>query len=192
MYNVYIHYIKCSIKEWNRRKLTKLVSFSQEFTQQKCVSIQKRRKLESRRRPAEFTSEKKAALVARPRTKPGERRGHVVWAGIYFRNESGRFLSLFPFFRSGEPARGLAFLPIQEIPSSVDLVPQFREIYHQPQQRTKIVYTYDTTNEPSLYWIISTELAIQNRSALQTALCHPTWHFLSPPQLYMKYKLWRV
>lgn len=34
--------------------------------------------------------------------KPREEKGHVVWAGIYFRNESGRFLPPFPFFRSGK------------------------------------------------------------------------------------------
>lgn len=87
-------------------KLAKLVSRSQEFMQQKCVSIQKRRKLESRRRPTEFTSERKKATRGSCSTATHinrEGRGtHVVWTGIYFRSGSGRFLSLFPFFRSGE------------------------------------------------------------------------------------------
>jgi len=66
------------------------------------LSLEERKKeLKSHRRPAEFTGRKKreARLSWRPRINEE----HVVWARIYFRSGSGRFLSLFsvfPFWRN--------------------------------------------------------------------------------------------
>lgn len=74
--------------------------------------------------------------------------------GFIFGTNLVAFFHFFRFSVLTKPTRILAFLPIQEIPSS------HHDSRKYQLQRTKIVYTYDTTNEPLLNRVVSTELAI--------------------------------